>query len=100
MSKQELLDSLKTKIKDIEKRPHAQSMLTALTQNKNEPVQVQDQDPQMQQRLNWEALKRNLCPKCAEDLTWTPDKKFIKCSVCDFKINTKRFSELTRPKIV
>ena len=97
MSKEEILNNLKTKIKDIETRPHARSMLEGIKKaDPDQPVAIQDNDPQMKPKLIWSNLKKNLCVKCGKELTWSNDGKMIKCVVCDFKIGIDKFDKYSK----
>ncbi len=52
----------------------------------------------MQEKLNWNNLKNNKCPKCGRSLMWklfTYGSGYIcKEPQCDFLINENKFKEL------
>lgn len=52
--------------------------------------------------MEWYKLKSNMCPKCGKAFNYASFKPgFIICSInhCNFKISTKRFSEIVNSQI-
>jgi hypothetical protein len=92
--REELLNSLRKKITDIENRPHAKQILNGLS-GESELVNVQDQDPQSKPKMHWDNLKKDRCPKCGSELTWSSDGRFIVCVVDSFKISVDKFNQYT-----
>lgn len=93
MGKHKLLESLKKTIKGIEDRPKARDMLKGIKNGSNEPMPVQDFQPQIKQKMHWQNLKNNKCPVDGYELTWTNDGRHIKCTVCSFKIGIDKFNK-------
>lgn len=49
------------------------------------------------ERLNWQNLKRNKCPKCNSNMNFIPDEnRVFDCvnKICAFRISEERWSEV------
>ncbi len=97
MSRKELLKNLRTKIKDVETRPRAKSILEGIKKSSGykpgEPVLV----PDCKKKMIWKNLCDGLCPACANPLMDNPkDTRLIICSTCDFKIKATRTEEILK----
>lgn len=94
MGREEIIQKLRSQIKDIENRPHVKSMLKGLSGD-TDPINIQDSHPQVKPKMFWSNLRKNRCAKCGSELTWSKDGKLIVCVVCDFKIDMDKFNQIS-----